>query len=157
MYLLKNITGEQIFKHDIEDFITTYGYGDCHLMSEILADKYSLDIGIVITEPSGTIVHSFVFLNDRYAFDAHGIDLIKNTVNRYSGSISDNDNDDSIDFIRLKKEEAAVMLSKIVYFQDDDYSNFKDFFNDILKQTDLEKHINDAINQKMTNTKKIKP
>lgn len=61
MYLLTAIKADTKLKNDIEDFIATYGYGDCHLMSEIIADMYDLDIGLVITEPSGTIVHSFVF------------------------------------------------------------------------------------------------
>lgn len=157
MYLLKDVTFEDNFKDDIEGFIINYGYGDCHLMSEIIAAQYSLDIGLVITEPSGKIVHSFVFLNDTYALDAHGIDLIQNTVNRYSGCITDNFDDDSIDFIRMSKEEAAVMLSQIVYFQNEDYINFKDYFNDVLKHTDLNKNILNIINEKIINNKKIKP
>ena len=96
-------------------------------------------------------------MNDTYALDSHGIDLIENTVNRYSGSITDNVGDDLIDFIRLKKEDAAVMLSPIVYFQNDDYNNFKEHFDDILKQTELEEHLQSFIKSKIKNTKKIRP
>ncbi len=134
--LFQEYDGDTNVKDDIEDFITTYGYGDCHLLSQYLSSKYNFDIGLIFSEPSGNIIHSFIFINDSFSFDSHGFDTIENTVNRYV-SFSDEFGDSDISYERLRYSDAIIQLSQLSFFDNDDIKRVEEHLNDVLISFDI--------------------
>lgn len=152
---LKDIS--DLEKSDIADFISYYGYGDCHLLSQAIASNYKFDIGLIKSEPSGMIIHSFVALDSETSFDAHGIDTINNTYKRYSHLSDEYDEIDSSVEI-LPFDEAIKVLSFISYADQQEFDlilldvkkmliNYLkiDDFNDFKKQP-----IKNFLNNKIT-------
>ena len=110
---------EDINHEDVKSFIVEFGYGSCHLLSQYLSKEFSKDIGIIKSSPSGMVIHSFIYLNDEYAFDAHGIDQIENTIKRYE-SFSAEYKEEFVSVERFSPDTAASELSFWCSFDDND-------------------------------------
>lgn len=119
---------EDIKHDDVKSFIMEFGYGSCHLLSQYIAKEMSKDIGIIKSDPSGMVIHSFIYLNDKYAFDAHGIDTIENTIQRYESFAAEYD-EDQITVERHIPEEGVRELAFWCSFDDNDEDFMKSEFN----------------------------
>ena len=104
---------------EVEEFIQEYGYGNCHLLSQFIAKKYNLDIGIVRLSNSGILIHSFIFINDEYTFDAHGINNLEEIRRNYKKVVKSY-NESNLTIERLPTHEGVDFLSIWAYADDDD-------------------------------------
>jgi hypothetical protein len=137
-------------KEKIEDFINNYGYGDCCLLAEIMAKKYDLNIGVISSETEGNLIHAFVFLNDDYGFDAHGVNKINDIISKYQ-SFALEHGDENVIIDRYIKDYGLKVLNSWSHFEND-YRNFaKNEIEEILNiiNFDIEKYKSASIKNKM--------
>ena len=143
------------FKHgDVESFIVEFGYGECHSLSHFLALEYNLDIGIIKSFPSEIPLHSFVFLDDKYAFDAHGIDTIENTIKRYETFAAEYD-EDTVIADRYSKDEAISELSNWCTVDDATLAFVKAEFNHLDSLTHIKDQLTKVLDTKIKQTDKL--
>lgn len=93
-----------------DDFINTYGFGDCFLLAFSLASKYNLDVGFIETMPSCTPVHAFVVKNGN-SIDAHGERSFQSTLKEYEYALSEYPDEDELDISIMSSEDGLNHLS----------------------------------------------
>lgn len=103
----------------VDDFISYFGYGNCHDLSLTIAEEFGLDIGIIRSQPSGMPVHSIIFLSDKLTFDAHGIEDINTKVDRYSHFAHDFE-EDEVDLERMNIKEGINHLQGLSCMGDEE-------------------------------------
>lgn len=141
---------------DVSHFVSEFGYGDCHMLSQYLSEQYSFDIGIIKSHPSGIPIHSFVYINDVYALDAHGIDLIENTIERYRGFCDEYEEVD-IRTDRVPRDAAIDELGVWCPMSSGDHQMVDEEFKHIAAITNIIAKIQEAIHGPPKITPSLKP
>lgn len=139
MIRLKDFDNEEV-----EEFIQEYGYGNCHLLSQFIAKKYNLDIGVVKLNKSGILIHSFVFLNDQSTFDAHGINNPEEIERNYQKAMRSHD-ESNLTIERLPTHEGVDFLSIWAYADDDDLEFMSSEFKRLDKLTSIKEKLESLI------------
>jgi len=116
---------EPLARHrpDILDIIQIYGHGDCHLLTNMLAEEYGLDIVVIMDEDSGFPVHSAVILEGDITFDAYGINTLATTFERYKEYVWSEFEGTPVASRVMTQENLALHVAG---FDEDDYQQAHD-------------------------------